>query len=173
MAPEGHPRSSRYARSAVIEWNSARASRFDVRHGARRRAGPARSDRDHRRAGRSAAATVAISARACSSDQQLRVEGDSGDLRRRDDVGRQFVEADVLGHRLDGRSPPVFCPPNRSGSTAARLVHQHHGMRRGAMHQAQRHRRVGGMVDGALALHEDPIGHAPPPAPRATPRCRR
>ena len=51
-----------------------------------------------------------------------------------------------------GTFPAVMAEP-------ARLVDEDHGVGRRAVEEAQRHRRVGGVVERALALHEDPVTH--------------
>ncbi len=66
-----------------------------------------------------------------------------------------LVEVDEARQRRDGEGPVGQVVEVVVGE--ARLVDQDHGLRCRAVDEAQRHRRVGGVVERALALDEDPV----------------
>ena len=133
---------------------------------ARRRSGPGR-----RPAARSRRRSRRYSARASSSSGiERRVERDRDDLRRRDEPGDPLVEVDerpgrsAIGNDALGQVVEVVLGQ-------AGLVDQDHRLRRRAVDQRQRHRRVGRVVERALALDDDPVAAAPRPPRPSTRRC--
>ena len=124
--------------------------------GPRATAGRARSGPGRRPAGRSRPRARRSIRRASSSSAiERRVEGDGHDLRWRDEPGDPLVELDEraeLGDRERRLGQVVEVVLGE-----ARLVDEDHRVRRRAVDEPQRHGAVGRVVDGALALDEDPV----------------
>ena len=88
--------------------------------------------------------------------EQRRVQRDGDDPRRRDEAGDLLVEPDE--RRAAARSGTTGLGRwSKSCSVEARLVDHDHGLGRRAVDQPQRHRRIGRVVERALALDEDPV----------------
>ena len=102
------------------------------------------------------AAIRAISARASSSDGiDRRVQRDRDDLRRGDEPGDPLVEVDEraeLGDRERRVRQVVEVVLGLAG-----LVDEDHRLGRRAVDQRERHRRVGRVVERALALDDHPV----------------
>ena len=151
-------RSARW-RTSWVTW---RLIRPRPRAGRRPRPGPpARAGRPRSGTGRPwadpvSAATCSMIRRASSSSRIERgVERDRDDLRRRDEPGDPLVELDEPGQRGDrerrlGEMVEVVLHESR-------LVDHDHRLRRRAVDERQRHRRVGRVVERALALDDDPV----------------